>query len=126
MPMATYYSQIINNFDQYLGRYEVVDGKSNKFWECLPDADHPGRYATRWGSNKQTKTKHNTKVNMTQTELINKIIEKIDKKGYKMVERSRDPMQSRLAAEDVHHLDKATAQVQSPPPEAPPSARRRL
>lgn len=117
------------NLSDYLGRYEFVDEKSNKFWECLKDGDSPGKFATRWGSNKQTKTKHNIKAGMSSSEAATKIAEKINK-GYKMVQHNpNDVMNLRVATEEATLLDKATNQVSVPEPaaeEAPAPARRRL
>lgn len=111
----------------FLGRYECVDGKSNKFWECLKDGDAPGKYATRWGSNKQTKTKHNIKAGMGLSEAATKIAEKVNK-GYKLVHHNpNDVMNLRVATEEATLLGKATAQVAEPVvAEAPAATRRRL
>lgn len=120
---------IASDISQYLGRYEFVDEKSNKFWECLKDGDHPGMFATRWGSNKQTKTKHNIKAGMSLTEAANKISEKINK-GYRLVQHNpNDVMNLRVATEEATLLSKATVAVATPSIEiedAPAPARRRL
>lgn len=126
----TYHNQytIVSHIQRYLGRYEVVDGKSAKFWECLKDGDNPGKFATRWGAIKLTKTRHNTKDNMDIYEAAKKIAEKLNK-GYKMVDQSQDEMGSRFAQEDAVSLQKNTTKITEPQIEetpAPAPARRRL
>lgn len=119
---------IAARIEQYLGRYEVVDGKSAKFWECLKDGDNPDKFATRWGAIKLTKTRHNTKGDMDLYQAAKKIAEKLNK-GYKMVQKSQDVMESRFAQEDAVALQKNTAVIPAPQIEeaaAPPPARRRL
>lgn len=126
--MSYNYWTIASRLDAHLGRYECVDGKSNKFWECLKDGDHPGNYATRWGSIKQTKTKNNIKVNMTKMEAATKIAEKLNK-GYKQVATSDDVMNMRVAEEEAALLSKGTAPLAAEVAEVaetPPPARRRL
>ena len=116
-----------SRISDYLGRYECVDGKHNKFWECLKDGDHPGKYATRWGSNNQTKTKHNIKADMSQGQVASKIAEKINK-GYKLVHHNpNDVMNLRVATEEATLLSQATVQIAEPVvEEAPAAVRRRL
>jgi predicted DNA-binding WGR domain protein len=118
---------IHSRIEDYLGRLEFVEGKSNKFWECLRDGDHPGNYATRWGRIGAKKTTHSTKFNMTQSEAAEKIGEKL-KKGYRLVEKSRDVMQARWAEEGAARLSEMVPQVAAQAPvavnEAPrPAAR---
>lgn len=130
--MNHYPYAIMRNMEQYLGRYEFVDGKSAKFWECLRDGDNPGQYATRWGAIKLTKTRHNTKGDMSALDAATKIAEKLNK-GYKLVGLSGDVMAARFADEDNAALRKNTVLVASEHPveaqaveEAAAPARRRL
>lgn len=122
--------QIQSRIEDYLGRYEFVEGKSAKFWECLKDGDNPGNYATRWGAIKATKTKHNIKPNMTARAASDKIAEKM-KKGYRLVQHNpTDVMNLRVASEEAAQLLKSTPTIQPSVaveedlPAAPP--RRRL
>jgi hypothetical protein len=128
--------QIQGRIDEFLGRYEFVEGKSAKFWECLKDGDNPGQFATRWGAIKLTKTRHNTKNDMSRMEAANKIAEKLNK-GYRLVSNSQDVMDARFAEEDAVALRKntVTAGAKTPDPVVkevveetppPPPARRRL
>lgn len=119
--MSTQGWQIVSKITQYLGRYECTEGGSSKFWECLPDGDNPGKYATRWGAIKLTKTKHNTKPNMSAGEAADKIAEKM-KKGYRFVQPSTDVMASRFAEEDMNELQRGTKKIK-PVIEQAPEAR---
>lgn len=99
------------NIEQYLGRYEFVDGKSAKFWECLHDADNKGYFATRWGKITAKNTRNQTKMGLGSWEAADKIREKINK-GYKLVEHCpKDLMQSRLTQEEKNHLQSSTAAI---------------
>lgn len=123
--------QIQNRIENYLGRYEFVEGNSAKFWECLKDGDNPGKYATRWGAIKATKTKNNIKANMDLGEAAKKISEKIGK-GYQFVDHNpNDVMNLRVASEEAEQMKKSTppikdeiVPVSGPEPAAP--TRRRL
>ena len=95
----------------YLGRYELVDGKSAKFWECLHDGDNKGCYATRWGKITAKNTRNQTKTGLSAWEASDKIREKLNK-GYRLVEKSpKDFMQSRLSNEEKNHLQASTVAI---------------
>ena len=104
---------IQSRIQEHLGRYEFVEGKSAKFWECLKDGDNPGKFATRWGAIKLTKTRHNTKNDMDSYEAAKKIAEKLNK-GYRLVANSQDVMDARFAEEDSVALRKNTVAVKAP------------
>lgn len=120
--------EVQRRIEDYLGRYEFVEGKSAKFWECLKDGDTVGKYATRWGSIKATKTKHNIKPNMDSWAAAEKIAEKINK-GYRLVQHNPiDVMNLRVATEEAELLRKTTKKIKASEPEEDPtpSPRRRL
>lgn len=98
------------NVENHLGRYELVDPaiNANKYWECLPDADHPGKYGTRWGRIGAKNTQNAKKLNVTGSYVADKINEKI-RQGYRFVGKVEEVIQARLANEVADRLDERTA-----------------
>lgn len=73
-----------------LGRYELQDESSNKFWECLEDLD--GTYLVRWG--KIGAPKGQTQNGLSYWEASRRIEEK-KRKGYIYIKGSAKSLAER-------------------------------
>lgn len=109
LPMDKVYS-----IEQGLGRYECTSGGSSKYWECWPDADNPGTYATRWG---KIGTKHSwnrCKRAMGSWEALDKINEK--RASYSWVHSNHGSLQEAVAHESASTMHASTPVADVPPP----------
>lgn len=73
-----------------LGRYELKDSRSNKFWECLEDLD--GTFLVRWGKIGAPKGQIQNQLNASEAML--RIHEK-RRKGYQYIQGSAQSLAER-------------------------------
>ena len=99
-----------------IGRYECTSGGSSKFWECWPDADQPGTFATRWGKIGAKHSWNRCKRGMTSWEALDKFNEK--RAEYSFIHRRYETMQEAVAAETSADMQTKTINV-DPVPAAP-------
>lgn len=101
-----------DEIERHLGRYECIDPGSNtsKYWEVLADADHPGRFGTRWGRIGAKNTQRARKLNCDRFYAADKLNEKL-RGGYRLVERLDESLQMRLCDEQNDRLEENTASV---------------